>query len=133
MKIPRNNKTDPKSHSSKAAQPVSLLGNRSLQRNFLPQFQIMHCIWKLFRWPKRQRPEDDERLPLETFDRITLLQTLEGSQNGEYRDDGKTCGLQERYVRYGIGGAGNMRKYCFLLLLFELLSFIIASLADIYV
>ncbi|KAJ5124139.1 uncharacterized protein N7515_007964 [Penicillium bovifimosum] len=102
--------TDPKSHSSKVASQ-SLYETEAYEgSSSLPQSRIMGCIWKLFKWPKRQKSEGEERLPLETFDRITLLQSLEGPQSGECRDDRKTNGLQERYVRFGIGGAGNKRK-----------------------
>lgn len=50
---------------------------------------------------------------LETFDRATLVQSLERSQLSGIQDTRLTPGFQERYVRFGIGGAGNMRKSCF--------------------
>lgn len=50
---------------------------------------------------------------METFDRVTLMQSLESSRVGGVQDTRSTSGLQERYVRFGIGGAGNIRKSCF--------------------
>ncbi|KAJ5284753.1 hypothetical protein N7524_000059 [Penicillium chrysogenum] len=74
----------------------------------------MRCLWRLFSWPKRQKYEDEDvQLPLETFDRVTLLQSLQTPGSGEIQDRRPTSGFQERYVRVGIGGAGNMRKSCF--------------------
>lgn len=74
----------------------------------------MHCLSRFFSWPKRQKYEDEEgQLPLETFDRVTLLQSFQTSRPDEVQDRRSTSGFQERYVRFGIGGAGNMRKSCF--------------------
>lgn len=73
----------------------------------------MRCLWRFFSWPKRQKSEDKEGQPLETFDRVTLMQSLESSRISGLQDTRSTSGLQERYVRFGIGGAGNMRKSCF--------------------
>jgi hypothetical protein len=74
----------------------------------------MRCLWRFFSWPKRQKYEDEEgQLPLETFDRVTLLQSLQASRSDEVQDRRSTSGFQERYVRFGIGGAGNMHKSCF--------------------
>lgn len=74
----------------------------------------MRCLWRLFKWPKRLKSENEERQhPLETLDRITLLESLQGSRHSEAQHGGNAYGLQERYVRFGIGGAGNTRKSCF--------------------
>ncbi|KAJ5210866.1 hypothetical protein N7491_010680 [Penicillium cf. griseofulvum] len=81
----------------------------------------MRCLWRFFSWPKRQKPEDEGQ-PLETFDRVTLVQSMEGSRLSELQDGRPTSGFQERYVGFGIGGAGNMRKSCFLSWVFLLSS-----------
>ncbi|OQE09018.1 hypothetical protein PENVUL_c007G04285 [Penicillium vulpinum] len=73
----------------------------------------MRCLWKFFSWPKRQKHDGEEGQQLETFDRITLLQSLQSSRLSDVQDSRPTPGFQERYVRFGIGGAGNMRKSCF--------------------
>lgn len=74
----------------------------------------MRCLLRFFSWPKRQKSEDEEgQLPLETLDRATLLQSLESPRLSGIQDSRSTSGFQERYVRFGIGGAGNMRKSCF--------------------
>jgi hypothetical protein len=73
----------------------------------------MRCLWKFFSWPKRQKSEDEEGQPLKTFDRVTLIQSLESTWVSGVQDARSTSGLQERYVRFGIGSAGNMRKSCF--------------------
>jgi hypothetical protein len=85
----------------------------------------MHCLWRFFRWSKQRKPEDEEgQLPLQILDRMILLQgnLMEGNlregylNNGPQGDEREPL-VQERYVRTGIGGAGNIRKSCFLFLL----------------
>jgi len=77
----------------------------------------MRCLWALFKWPRRQKLEEEERqLPLDTLDRVTLLQSWDRSWDGEAHNRNSPSSLQGRYVRFGIGGAGNMRKSGFLFL-----------------
>jgi hypothetical protein len=79
--------------------------------------QNMRCLWSLFKWPKRQRRAEEERqLSLDTLDRVTLLQQWDRSRNGEAYNGTSSSSLQGRYVRFGIGGAGNFRKSEFLFL-----------------
>lgn len=76
----------------------------------------MRCLWRFLSWPKRQKSEDDEgQLPLETLDGVALLQSqsAQSSRLNGAQDTRSTSGFQERYVRIGIGGAGNLRKSCF--------------------
>ncbi|KAJ5922058.1 hypothetical protein N7516_009761 [Penicillium verrucosum] len=73
----------------------------------------MRCLRRFFSWPKYQKSKDEEGQPLETFDRVTLMRSLENSRVSGGQDTRSTSGLQEHYVRFGIGGAGNMRKSCF--------------------
>ncbi|QQK48261.1 hypothetical protein Pdw03_5896 [Penicillium digitatum] len=75
--------------------------------------ETMRCLWRIFAWPKGWKSEDEGGQQLETFDRATLVQSLERSQLSGIQDTRLTPGFQERYVRFGIGGAGNMRKSCF--------------------
>lgn len=92
----------------------------------------MRCLWKFFSWPKRQKSEDEEGQPLENFDRVTPMQSLESPQVSGVRDTHLTSGLQERYVRFGIGGAGNMRKSCFPFLgLYQLSSLLYLPVTDV--
>ena len=71
----------------------------------------MPCLWGLFKWRKRHRPEKDGRdLSLDDLDRQTLLQSRDNTRNNQAQDGQYPPSLQERYVRFGIGGAGNMRK-----------------------
>ena len=74
----------------------------------------MRCLWKFFNWPKRQKYEgEEEQLPLETFDGVTPLQSMQTSRPDEVQHRLSTSDVRERYVRFGIGGAGNMLKSCF--------------------
>ena len=76
----------------------------------------MRCLWKFLSWPKRQKSEDEEgQLPLETLDRVTLLrsQSVQSPRFNGTQGTRSVSGFQERYVRIGIGGAGNLRKSCF--------------------
>lgn len=73
----------------------------------------MRCLWRFFSWPKRQQSDHEEGQPLEAFDRVTRTQSLESSRVGGVQDTRSTSGLQERYLSFGIGGAGNIRKSCF--------------------
>ncbi|KAI2716215.1 hypothetical protein CBS147354_7015 [Penicillium roqueforti] len=80
------------------------------------RLKTMRCLWRFPSWPKRQKSEDDEgQLPLETLDGVALLQSqsAQSSRLNGAQDTRSTSGFQERYVRIGIGGAGNLRKSCF--------------------
>jgi hypothetical protein len=74
----------------------------------------MRCLWGLFKWPKWQKVEEERQLPLDTLDSVTLLQSWNRDWNGEARGGNLPSNLRGRYVRFGIGGAGNVRKYSFL-------------------
>lgn len=71
----------------------------------------MPCLWGLFKWRKRRRSHKDEReLSLENLDRETLLHSWDNTHNDAAQSARSPSNLEERYVRFGIGGAGNMRK-----------------------
>lgn len=61
-------RTDPKGHVGLVVPPASLL-----LLNI--SYQKMRCLWRFFRWSKREKPEDEEgQLPLQIRDRMILLQ-----------------------------------------------------------
>lgn len=68
----------------------------------------MRCLWKLIPWPKRRKLPDEEDHSL-IPGRATILQPW-GTPRNAYHNSQSS--LQERYVRVGIGGAGNLRKWC---------------------
>lgn len=69
----------------------------------------MRSFWRLGIWPKRKRSNDEEGCAL-LPERATLLQSWDMALNNDAHGHGSTSSLQERYVGFGIGGAGNMRK-----------------------
>jgi hypothetical protein len=71
----------------------------------------------MLKWPKRQKLEQEERrLPIDPLDRVTLLQSWDRDWDGEPRGGRSPSSPRGRYIRFGIGGAGNMRKSGFLFL-----------------
>lgn len=71
----------------------------------------MRCLWKLIPWAKRRKLHDEEDHSPLTGN--TILQSWElTTQRNELPKNPSQSSLQERYVRVGIGGAGNLRKSC---------------------
>lgn len=71
----------------------------------------MRCLWRLIPWPKRRKLHDEEdHSPLTGS--TTILQSWEMTRRNEVPENSSHSSLQERYVRVGIGGAGNLRKFC---------------------
>lgn len=92
---------------------VRLKGHHHLQVKSLEDQPLnivdMRCLWRLIPWPKRQKlhdEEDNSLLPGKT----APLHSWEMSRKKEPRSHDSQSGVQERYVRVGIGGAGNLRK-----------------------
>lgn len=75
-----------------------------------PEALNMRCLWKLIPWAKRRKLHDEEDHSLLTGN--TILQLWELTQRNELPKNSSQSNLQERYVRVGIGGAGNLRKSC---------------------
>jgi hypothetical protein len=69
----------------------------------------MRCLWRLWPWAKRKKPTDEENRTL-LPGRAILLQPWEMSGRNKELRHRPPSNMQERYVRFGIGGAGNMRK-----------------------
>ena len=71
----------------------------------------MPCLWGLFKWRKRQKLEKVEPdLSFDNLDRETLLQSWDSARSRGTQNGSSPSSFEERYVRFGIGGAGNMRK-----------------------
>lgn len=71
----------------------------------------MPCLLGLFKWRKRQKLEKGEPdLSMDNLDRETLLQSWDSTRDRAAQSGGSSSSFEERYVRFGIGGAGNMRK-----------------------
>lgn len=75
----------------------------------------MRCLWRLWTWPKRKKVHDEEDCAL-LPGRVPLIQSWEMARRDNAPDQSADLNLEERYVRFGIGGAGNLRKSCFLFL-----------------
>lgn len=69
----------------------------------------MSCLWGFLKWPKQnRRKKTGRRSSSENLERVNLL-PWDNTQKSEVQGR-KLPDLEERYVRFGIGGAGNMRK-----------------------
>ncbi|KAJ5632802.1 hypothetical protein N7490_009141 [Penicillium lividum] len=69
----------------------------------------MPCLWKLWPWAKSQKPHDEEDSLLSA--RTTIIQSWEMALKNDIQRHGSESNTQQRYVRFGIGGAGNMCKF----------------------
>lgn len=69
----------------------------------------MRCIWRLIPWLKRRKLHEEEDTSL-LSGRNTLLHSWDMTGKNEPPRGDSQLGIQERYVRVGIGGAGNLRK-----------------------
>jgi hypothetical protein len=70
----------------------------------------MRCLWRLWPWAKRQKPHDEEDSSL-LCGRTTIIQSWELALKNDLPGNVPESNLRERYVRFGIGGAGNLRKF----------------------
>lgn len=75
----------------------------------------MRCLRKLWPWAKRQKPPDEEDSSL-LCGRTTIIQPWEMALRKESPGQVPESNPQEHYVRFGIGGAGNLRKFGILFL-----------------
>lgn len=72
----------------------------------------MRCFWRLWPWAKRTKPHDEEDSSL-LSERPTIVHTWDSALKIDPPESEHESNLEERYVRFGIGGAGNKRKLGF--------------------
>lgn len=75
----------------------------------------MSCLRNLWPWPwtRRKSHTDEDCSFLPDTSRTTITQSWETTLQNENQGKDPKAKFQERYVRFGIGGAGNIRKSCF--------------------